>query len=130
MRIIPGLDRNELFQKGYLIRGAPKGSWKKRTENIPAWALNNKTVKELLLMVFPKMSSDRRQRDRAGRWARVIQIYFRAARPASETAHTLGISQKAVYDTVLRIRRAARGLRTTGRERTAGKPGRPRRIRF
>jgi hypothetical protein len=130
MSLIPGLDRKDQFQKGHLVRGAPKSSWRKRAGNIPAWALDNESIKQLLLKIFPKMNSNRRQRDSAGRWAAVIHLYFRAARPALEVADTLKIPEKKVYDTVLRIKRAAKGLRTTGRNRTAGKPGRPRRRKF
>jgi|ERR1700674_3480292 len=125
MRLIPGLDRKDQFQKGYLVRGAPKSSWKKRARNIPAWALDNEYIKKLLLKIFPKMNSDRRQRDRSGRWARVIYLFFTSARPASEVADAMGISEKKVNDTALRITRAVKGLRTTGRTRTKGKPGRP-----
>lgn len=130
MSLIPGLDRKDLFQKGHLVRGSPKSGWTRRTKNIPLWTRNDEAVKKLLLKIFPKMVSNRRQRERAGRWAAVIHLYFRAARPASEVAQELKISEKTVYDTVLRIRRAAKGLRTTGRKRTAGKPGRPRRNYF
>jgi hypothetical protein len=130
MNLIPGLDYKDQFQKAHQTRGKPRSTWAKRARNIPAWTLSDGAVKKLLQTTFPKMLSDTRQRDRAGRWASTIYLYFRAARPASEVAHELKISEKTVYDTVLRIRRAAKGLRTTGRKRTTGKPGRPRRQMF
>ena len=74
------------------------------------------------------MLSNQVQWKRAMRWMGAIHVYYRAARPVSEVADVLNISEKQARDTIRRIQRAAKGLRTTGRSRTTGKPGRPRKI--
>ena len=123
-------DGKDHFMTGHDVRGKPSSTWSKRVRSLPRWISDDKLIQELLLKVFPKLKTDSRQRERAGRWLRVIQLYFRTALPARSVAEELRISEKTVYDTELRINRAVKGLRTTGRQKTTGKPGRPKVIRF
>lgn len=118
-------DAKDSFMKGHDVRGKPSSTFTRRSHNLPLWIRDKKAIQELLLKVFPKLRTDPRQQERAGRWARVIQLFFRFPLPARMVAGEMGISEKMVYDIALRIKRAAAGLRTTGRPRTAGKPGRP-----
>lgn len=80
----------------------------------PDWALNDKTIQEILLRAFPKLKTDDVQRQRAGRWARVIQIYFRSGKSYRETAHELGEKLTTVHRVIQRIRRTVAGRPTNG----------------
>src|SRR6202040_1903793 len=42
------------------------------------WACDAVRVRQFLLEHFPKLMTDVNQRSRAGRWSRVIQMYFKA----------------------------------------------------
>jgi hypothetical protein len=62
------------------------------------------------------------------RWRAIIYLYYRAALPSSAVADRLKLSDKIIRDTVTRIERAAKGVRTTGKVKTQGKPGRPKKV--
>lgn len=130
---------------GGIIRGGPRSKWKNRVwNNTPSWVLNDAKVRLLLTKVFPRLQTNQVQRERAGRWLQVINLYWRVGEPASRVAAALGLCDneltarpvpaekrrcvKVVEDTVIRINRAWKGVRTTGRARTTGKPGRPRKL--
>lgn len=123
--MIPGLDRKDKFQKGYIKRGGPTN----RIRNTPAWMRNKSTIRMVLLRSFPKLKTSENQRKGAARWLEIIRLYYLCGWHAPDVAEELRISEKAVYDTAQRVMRAGAGLRTTGKPRT-GKRGRPKSIRF
>jgi hypothetical protein len=132
MPFIDELDRKDQFQKGYGIRGGPT----LRMRKMPKWMNNKKDIQRLLLRVFPKLETDKRQRKNALRWVEVIRLYFTLGWSAHDVAEELQqrnsdehVSAKMIYDTAQRIIRAGAGLRTTGKLRV-GKRGRPRTYRF
>lgn len=81
------------------------------------WAKSDKKVQKLLLRVFPKMLTDDKQRKRAGRWLRVIQLYFRYGYSYGDTAAEIGEKKKFVQDVLCRINRALQGLPCDGRKK-------------
>ena len=91
--------------------------------------MNNTKIQKILLRVFPKLRTDEKQRKGAKRWSLIIYYFYTASYPAGKVAELMGISEKTVYDTVLRIKRVVKGLRSTGKPRT-GKRGRPKNIHF
>ena len=123
--MIPRLDAKDNFQKCYIKRGGPTN----RMRNTPAWMRNERTIRSLLLRVFPKLKTSERQRQGAARWLEIIRLYYLNGWHAPDVAEELHISEKRVYDTAQRLMRAGAGLRTTGKPRT-GKRGRPKSIRF
>src|SRR5579863_3596510 len=63
---------------------------------VPEWVFNDKKIKEVLLKSFPKLREDETQRIRAGRWMRVIQLYFRSQKSYRETAEELGEKTRTI----------------------------------
>lgn len=105
------------------------------------WAFNDDQVRQLLLKVFPRafpktgVRISQTQRKRASLWWTIIRLYFRMGYTAGRVATRLNVEgvreikplkppksgrwkHKHIEDTVHRIRKAAAGLRTTGKPRT------------
>lgn len=97
---------------------------RKPGKKIPAWALDDKAVRRLLLTSFPKLQSNRKQRDRASRWNQIIALYFRLNMSKTATAQELGLKRTIVHRAIQRIHHVAAGLRANGSPR-GGKRGRP-----
>jgi len=143
-------DGNDQVMRGVSTHGKARSRHAERVANISItdpWFLNDEQVRLLLLKVFPRafpkpgMKINRRQRKRARLWMLIIQLYFREGRTAGriamrlyakrvrkkfellkhpKRARTLAQEEKRVEDTIRRIRKAAAGLRTTGKPRTKG----------
>lgn len=104
---------------------------KKRLKTDP-WAFDDQQVRSLIERVFPNVQTDATEHKRALVWLRIIGLYFRGddgnVFSAAQIASTIGMSMKQVEDTVCRMRRAARGLRTDKRVSTGRRRGRPRKM--
>src|SRR5579859_7661600 len=100
--------RGKFFGDGFMA-GHQVLKIRRRFRSIPEWAKSNKRVQELLLTAFPKLATDEKQRHRAGRWARIIQLYFRSQKSYSETAEELGEGKNAILKTIRRVRLTAEG---------------------
>jgi hypothetical protein len=81
---------------------------------VPDWSTNDEAVRNLLLRSFPKLAINELQRKRAGRWMRVIQLYFRSKKSRRETADEMGESENVVRMLVRSIKLAQKGWRTNG----------------
>jgi Sigma-70, region 4 len=75
-----------------------------------AWAHDDKAVRDLLVRVFPKLETDERQRVRAGRWMRVIQLHHRFGHSYSYAADEMKVSVSTVKSMLQHIRRAVKGF--------------------
>src|SRR6266436_1511266 len=73
---------------------------------IPAWALNDEQVRKVLCNLFPKHDKDAKQRESAGRWLRIVYLYFRANQWAKDVATAVGCSVRAVENVIYRARKA------------------------
>jgi hypothetical protein len=135
--------------------GDSRSGHAQRVANPPEWAVNDVTLRAVLLRAFPNMKTNPTQRARARRWAFIIQHYFRLGYTAQRVALEVryedakksgqdwdaanaeqsgkAVEQeienlvKRVTDTVGRISRVAKGLRTDNKPRI-GKMGRPRKV--
>src|SRR5208337_1657458 len=94
---------------------------RERKRTIPEWATDRRRVREILLRSFPKLQTNPRQRDRAARWARIIQLYFCAHYTNKQVAEEMGLSLMQAKNAILHIRRAAVGKRSDGRGPLTGK---------
>jgi hypothetical protein len=103
------------------IRGA-YGSYGYR--NVPGWAAEDKQLRALLIRVFPKLKSNKTQQAQAGKWTRVIYLFYRVGWTTGEIADKMKVSNSVVCSILRRARNAAIGLRTDGKPR-GGKRGRP-----
>jgi hypothetical protein len=71
-----------------------------------AWTLDDDQVKALLQRVFPRLALDERERERAGRWARIIHLYYRLGYSYGDAAAELKIPMHTVRNVLARMRRA------------------------
>ena len=145
---------NQIIQ-GVGVFGSGQAGHNERVANIPEWATDNAQVRAVLLRAFPKIGTNLTHRKRAARWAFIIKHYFQLGEEASKVAVELRYLEakksgetwdaanaesgrkvaeqeiekliKRVTDTVGRISRVAKGLRTNGKPRI-GKLGRPRKV--
>ena len=108
--------------------GGKTSPWKTRVDSRrPSWTDSDAEIQTLLYTVFPKFHWNENQNNQFVRWFMVIFLYHRAGLPASKVAQILELTEKKVYDTVLRIERAHSGLSTAGKARAARR-GRPKKI--
>jgi hypothetical protein len=91
----------------------------------PDWATTNKKIRAILLRSFPKLKTHPVQRIRAGRWAQIIQLYYRAHLSKKQIAEQLKLSYNAVRMIVRNINRAANGKKANGIANTNRPNGRP-----
>jgi hypothetical protein len=98
-----------------------------RERDVPSWTLNNSQTKKVLLRSFPNLLGDPKQRIRAGRWLRVIDLFFRQNWSQTDVAAELKMSYDSVHTLLRNIRRAGDGLRCDGTGKLSLKKGRPRR---
>lgn len=116
------LDVNDGFMSAFQIT-------KIRTleREIPAWTLNDKEVRKVLLRAFPKLRTNGPQAIRAGRWMRLIHLYYRVPMSNSQVAKEMDMSLNVVKKTLQHIRRVAKGRRANNTALLGLTPrGRPR----
>ena len=105
------LDQNDGFmQGGHQIVHAR--TYKRKT---PAWTINDKEVQKVLLRAFPKLATDDRQRDSAGRWTMVIHLYFRLGYTRGQIAAELDTTTERVKGYIRSIYRVSKGRRADGK---------------
>jgi len=83
---------------------------RKRERQIPAWALDDKRVRQVILKEFPKLVTNARQRALAGRWARVLYLYFRVCQWDKTIAEVAGCTVRAVEGVIRRAREVGEEL--------------------
>jgi hypothetical protein len=148
-------DGSDQIIDGLNVRGDGRAGHNQRVANTPEWATDNAQVRAVLLRAFPKIGTNLTHRKRAAMWAFIIKHYFQLGEEASKIAVELRYLEakksgetwdaanaesgrkvadqeiekliKRVTDTIGRISRVAKGLRTNGKPRI-GKLGRPRKV--
>lgn len=95
-----------------------------RARKVPAWATDDVFIRGMLLGAFPKLAANLPQRRGAGRWMRVIQLYFRSKKTSRETAEEMAEGETVIRRVIERIRLASKGLRDSGKP-YGSKRGRP-----
>lgn len=87
---------------------------RRQEREAPEWATDKDVIQKTLLVAFPKLNTDPVQRTRAGRWARIIYLYFQCGCTYSETAEAMGEEPGSVLTILRSIRRVFSGLRADG----------------
>jgi hypothetical protein len=82
-----------------------------REREIPEWTLDDAEVRKVLLRAFPGLRTSQKQAIRAGRWMRLIHLFYRVQLSNSQVAREMGESLNATKMTLKSIRRVARGQR-------------------
>jgi hypothetical protein len=113
-----GIDGSDLFMEAFQIT-------KVRTiqREIPEWALSNRKVQQILKTAFPRMTYKDK---RAGRWARIIYLYYRMELPRQIVAREIGITEAHLNRTLQAINWVAAGRRSDGKPRKVVSPPTPR----
>jgi hypothetical protein len=112
------MDGSEAFMFGFHIVKSRTNSKRRR---VPDWAKDDARVRELLLKSFPYLHTNVTHRQRAGRWMRVIQLYFRMKKSSSETAAEMNESAHPIRKLVEAITLAAKGKKANyGGDRKSG----------
>ncbi len=111
-----GIDGSDQFMDGHQIM---KVQTKDRV--IPEWAFNRAEIARILLTAFPKMqmntSVGKSQRARAGKWARLIHLYYRMGQPQQIVSKELGIDPVLFKRWVQKIKFVEQGLTIDGKPR-------------
>jgi hypothetical protein len=89
------------------------------------WAHDDKQIQQLLLRSFPRMHTNSKQRKRAGRWLRVINLYWRQQWSRGDIAAELGLKYNIIKNLIRAIRRAAAGRRSDTGKPIGKQKGRP-----
>jgi hypothetical protein len=79
--------------------------------DIPEWTMSDSSVQELIERAFPKWRTAPRQRAAAGRWVRVVMLFYRVGLPISMVADEMKSDSEAVKQILKRIRRVKQGRR-------------------
>ena len=117
-------DGSEPFMHGHQIMRVRESK-----KVVPAWANDRRKIQRTILRAFPKMNTDPKERARAGRWARVVYLYYIANLSRRGVAVETGLSAAMVHDILTRVRRAATGQRCDNRGLRGVRPrGRPKNV--
>ena len=93
----------------------------------PAWAIDDQKIQAILLRSFPNLKTpESKDAERAGRWMRVIHLYFRMGMTRGQVAEELGLPYRRIESLVMAVKRAAAGKSANG-SGLYRKRGRPRR---
>jgi transposase-like protein len=97
----------------------------KRT--VPEWAATPEGTRKVLLTAFPRLREDPKQRAQAGRWSRVINLYFQLGYTYTQVAEEMGLTPNTILALNRSIRRVASGQSAAkGGLRVKSGAGRPR----
>jgi predicted DNA-binding protein (UPF0251 family) len=110
MSLFEIMDRMDPYIRGHQIEVGAR----RYDKDIPEVLKSNAGVQKLLTRTYPKWRENPVQMERAGRWMRAIQLYYRSGLTGHQAAEEMNLSDKVFWDMIKRIRRAANGLRTDG----------------
>jgi hypothetical protein len=108
-------DGNDPFMTGGHGILRPRILRPSKRKTLAAWATSDEAIQKILLSAFPKHWTNARQMQRAGRWVRIIHLYFRLGMSSGYIAEETGLKRKNVENMIASIRRVARGLRADNR---------------
>ena len=113
------LDSNDPFMTGghQIIKSAGATRYAERMLRVPSWAMDDNKIRDYIRSRFPKMATDEKQRARAGRIVRIINLYYRVGYTRASVAEELHLSPSVVGQIIYRLERAML--------KPAKKPGRP-----
>jgi hypothetical protein len=112
--------------ESFMTRGHQIIKVRRGNRKTPTWVKDRKKVQQILLHSFPKMQTNALQRERAGRWARIIHLYFKVQMTYGQVAEELGMPPRRVEGIIRSIHRAASGRKANGKGQAGKRPtGRP-----
>ena len=87
---------------------------KRPKKKVPDWVNSHAKIQELLLRTFPLMKTNLKQRERAGRWARIIYLYYRRQWTRGQIAAELNVPYANVKGILRSVKRVSGGKRANG----------------
>lgn len=85
----------------------------KEKRELPLGLETDEKIQKYLLKIFPKLRDDVKQRARAGRWIRVIQLFYKCGYSWQEVADEMNFpSANTTKKILFRIRKTLKGLET------------------
>lgn len=113
----------DAFTGGFQVRTA-----RSYTRPPQIWANSDAEIKKLLLRAFPNQKNAT-QRERAGRWARIIYMYHRLGYTSVQVAAELKMTKANVRRMVANINRVRNGKKASTNEDRSKRPsGRPKTV--
>ena len=102
----------------FLSRGHQIIKIRRHQHKRPEWTKHENQIRGLILLAFPRCEDNdeagKRQRVRAGRWARVIQLYYAMGYTYSQVAEEMGTTSNRVRNLIRHIVNVSRGKRANG----------------
>lgn len=89
-----------------------------KSRGIPEWARTNEGIQKVLLTAFPKLHINPSHRQRAGRWAQVIELFFKRGWSETDVAEALQETVGNIRRLVVSISWVSEGKTVDGKERT------------
>ena len=104
---------------------------RRHKKKMPEWVWSDAEIRKMLLRSFPRLRTNKSQSASAGRWVRIIQLYFRMGKTHGQIAEEMELKYKDVNNLIDRIRRVGRGFcaNGTGKKLGARPTGRPKLVR-
>jgi hypothetical protein len=122
-RLRKRMDGNDNFMEGHQIK-----TIRTRTREIPPWTLNDAEVQKVVMRSFPDWRKNRRHTAGAGRWVRIIQLYYRMQMPIHMVAKEMEVTLGTAKNLLLHIRRVSQGRAANNSgplNRPTGRPKKP-----
>jgi hypothetical protein len=113
------IDGSDNFMRGHqIIKSAGATLHNQRMRKVPAWALNDGKIRELVSRYHLRSeATEEEKRHFKGRLVRLIYLYYRVGMTTNAAAEELGMTPKAVERAIERVRKAMTSPKKRGRPR-------------
>jgi hypothetical protein len=105
----------DAFTGGFQVGAARTTTDNRKTSHL--WVNSKPEIKRILLTAFPNQATSVTQRKRAGRWLRVIHLYYRMGYTKVQIAEEMSTTLDTIKSILRNMNRARLGLKTNN-----GKP--------
>ncbi|SRR6266436_1289362 len=120
VRLRNKVDGSEQFMSGHQLMKI-----RSLEREIPEWALNSNKIQEIIERSFPNWRSKKAHMISAGRWVRIIYLYYRMQMPLQFVSKEMGMTKNALKMVLKGIRRIVNGRRFDNRAISQRPRGRP-----
>lgn len=103
------LGGDDQFMSGYQIQKI-----RDKDRDIPDWVFNDRKIQTMIMTAFPKFQSNSKQKARAGKWVRIIHLYYRMNLPRQIVAKEMNLEMPKLNRDLQRINWLANGYEWNG----------------
>ena len=111
-RLRSSIDSDDLFMGAHQITKV-----REREREIPEWVMRNAGLQNILLLAFPRMHTHKKERKKAGVWARALYLYYRMRLPRQIVAKEMKIELSDLNNIIQRTGFLSQGLTKMGKVR-------------